>query len=61
MRLLQGMIQDLALTCLISGRRAGALAGDGRVLLIKTEQVARMYLCFCQCRKKKKKKMHNIG
>lgn len=39
-RLLQGMIQDLASTCLISGRRAGALADDGGVLLIKAEQVA---------------------
>lgn len=39
-RLLQGMLQDLALTCLISGRRAGALAHVGGVLLIKAEQVA---------------------
>lgn len=39
-RLLQGMIQDLASTCLISGRRASALADDGGVLLIKAEQVA---------------------
>lgn len=39
-RLLQGMIQDLASTCLISGRRAGTLADDGGVVLIKAEQVA---------------------
>lgn len=37
-RLLQGMIQDVASTCLIS-RRHGALADDGGVLLIKPEQV----------------------
>lgn len=44
MRLLQGMIQDLALTRLISGRRGGALADDGGVLLIKAEQVAHRLL-----------------
>lgn len=59
MRLLQGMIQDLALTCLISGRRAGALADDDGVVLIKAEQVAQMCLCI-GCFGSMQTEMHSI-